>query len=68
MDSDLLTSFLSTLKDVNTSLLELTKITAHNQLAVKIIGGALVIGFGAFFTWFFAHMDEIIMLKNAGGK
>ncbi len=37
MDNELLSSFLTTLKTVNNSLLELTKVTAHNQMAVKIL-------------------------------
>ena len=69
MDNDLLASFLATLKDTNTSLLELTKITAHNQLAVKLIGIVLFAGLGAAVTWIFSHMDEIITISNVtGGK
>jgi len=59
MDNELLSSFLATLKDVNTTLLELTKITAHNQLAVKIIGIAVGIGFAGFLTWLFSHIDMV---------
>lgn len=60
MDNDLLTSFLETLKEVNGTLIELTKITAHNQLAVKLIGLFLGLGFAGFMTWLFANLDTII--------
>jgi len=46
MDNDLLTSFLTTLKAVNTSLMELTKVTARNEMAVKILVAVLVSSIG----------------------
>ncbi len=46
MESDLLASFLSNLKDVNSSLLELSKITAHNQAAVRILIAVMVSSIG----------------------
>jgi len=64
MDNELLNAFLSTLKDVNSSLLELTKITAHNQLAVRLIGIALLLGFGGAVTWIFNHLDAIVALST----
>ena len=67
MDNDLLSSFLTTLKEVNTTLLELTKITAHNQLAVRLIGICMFVGFGSFLTWIFTHLDALLNLTNAGG-
>jgi len=47
MDNELLSSFLTTLKAVNISLLELTKVTAHNQMAVKILVAVLVASIGS---------------------
>ena len=67
MDNDLLSSFLLTLKEVNNTLLELTKITAHNQLAVKLIGIGMFVGFGSFITWIFTHLDTLLNSANAGG-
>lgn len=68
MDTDLLSAFLSTLKEVNATLLELTKITASNQLAIRLIGGTFLLGGGSFLAWFFTHMDAIISLSNAATK
>lgn len=67
MDTDLLSAFLSTLKEVNATLLELTKITASNQLAIRLIGCAFLLGGGAFLTWVFTHMDAIINLSQTKG-
>lgn len=68
MDTDLLSAFLSTLKEVNATLLELTKITASNQLAIRLIGCVFILGGGAFLTWVFTHMDTIVGLsQNNGG-
>lgn len=47
MDKELLTSFLATLKDVNSSLLELTKITAQNEMAYKILVSVMLISIGS---------------------
>lgn len=64
MDDDLLSAFLTTLKETNTTLLELVKITAHNQLAIKIIGVTIsVLGIG-FVTWMFTHFDSIIKVTK----
>lgn len=60
MDNDLIGAFLTTLKDVNATLLDLTKATSSNTLAIKIIGVFLVILGGGFVTWMFAHMDKYI--------
>lgn len=50
MDNDLLTSFLTTLKAVNTTLMELTKVTARNEMAVKILVAVLVSSIGCGLT------------------
>lgn len=47
MDKELLTSFLATLKDVNASLLELTKITAQNEMAYKILVAVMIASIGS---------------------
>jgi hypothetical protein len=46
MDSDLLNSFMATLKSVNDSLLSLTKTTAKHDMAIKI----MLVVFGAFMS------------------
>lgn len=60
MDNDLIAAFLTTLKDVNVTLLDLTKATASNTLAIKIIGVFLVLLGGGFVTWIFTHMDKFL--------
>jgi len=60
MDNDLLSSFLVTLKEVNNTLLELTKITASNNLAIKLMGIVFGVSFAGAITWVFAHMDKIL--------
>lgn len=65
MDNDLLTAFLSTLKETNATLLDLVKITAHNQLAIKLLGGFMVLMGAGFITWVYAHLDRLILLSNS---
>jgi hypothetical protein len=60
MDNDLLSSFLNTLKEVNATLLELTKLTAYNQLAVRLLGALFAIMTAGFFAWFFSNFHKLL--------
>jgi len=64
MDNELLAAFLGTLKETNATLLELVKITAHNQLAIKIIGIFVFLLAGGFVAWMFKHLDRIISMSE----
>lgn len=66
MDKDLMSAFLATLKDVNSTLLELTKITASNQLSIRLMGITFVLIAGGFITWAFSHIDLDIFIKSGG--
>lgn len=64
MDNELLTAFLNTLKETNATLLDLVKITAHNQLAIKIIGVFIFLIGAGFITWAYSHLDKLFILSE----
>jgi len=64
MDNELLSSFLTTLKAVNASLLELTKVTARNEMAVKILVAVLLASIGSGFSIICGLILWIVKIKG----
>ena len=64
MDNELLSSFLTTLKAVNAALLELTKVTARNEMAVKILVAVLLASIGSGFSIICGLILWIVKIKG----